>query len=232
MEDRKDFLRSKLETHQNIFNLVIPYTQEHRFIFDRLAENFRPASKITEDIKELVTGDLNLCRDKNILIFYRGDGLKLNTLKFYLLMNFISNWKLYRDYIQHLVVNDTNNSNSLSYQNISLEGLAEMRFRDEDIKEAYRTDILFLTVKSETRLFDNKFYKDLFGTIINLRNSKGLITVAIYLGTEKSYNEKMYEESIIEIPIKKYNLTGISNTANKTRLKNNTLDTNDDAEVF
>ena len=42
----------------------------------------------------------------------------------------------------------------------------------------------------------------------------------------------MYEESIIEIPIKKYNLTGISNTANKTRLKNNTLDTNDDAEVF
>lgn len=237
IRDRSSFLSSRLETTENNFNMKIPFLKEHTFIMEKVASNFKPASKCSDDIKELVTGKLNLCRDKNVLIFYQGDGFKLNTLCFYLLMNFISNWKLYNQYISNLVSNDLNNYQSLSYNRISLESLAEMRFREDNemLYNFYNLDILFLTVQPESYLFggNKDFYKELLRIVLNMRNNLGLVTVIIYLGTEKSFKDKNFESQIIETPMERYNLTD-SKTSQNHKITKSTRKASsvNDEEVF
>ena len=213
MENREYFLSSKLSTKENNFNLRIPIQENHIGIFNKLSEKFRPASKLTKDIQDLVTGDLNLCRDKNIVIFYRGDNGRLNTLRFYLLMNFISNWKPYNEYISNLVNNDYTNYNSLSYDFISLEDISEMRFRNdnkEKINKVYEVDILFLLVQPTTRLFEDAFYKDIFRVTLSIRSNGNLVTVILFTGTENQYISSGFEEKTLGVSLKTYNLTGVT----------------------
>ncbi len=211
MESRDNFLRSRFNSIENNFNLVIPIQVNHKFIFENLASRFKPADKITDDIKELVTSkDFNLCRDKSILIFYNGDNKKLNTLKFYLLMNFLSNWKPYKEYVSNLIPTEDRGSN-LSIESVSLESILELRFnnKEEDsgrLSNIYNIDILYLTVYTSTRLFDSEYYKDLFRTILNIRSSQQLITVVIFLGTEQVFKEHQYESKIVEISMKRFNI--------------------------
>lgn len=237
MESRREFLRSRLETTENIFNLKIPVRPENKQIFKNLGENFSPRCDLTPDIEKLVTGDLNVCRNKNILIFYKGDGLKLNTLKVYLLMNFVVNWKNYNDYIISLVRNSMDNFNSLSYRSVSLDMVSEMRFnrneKDEDLNKIYNVDILYLTIHESTRLFEKDFYFDVFRTLLNIRDSKGLVTIIIYIGNEASFNKHHLENNIL-VPIFKYDLTGDSIKTNKKKAISIKVDNGqlDEAERF
>ena len=237
MRNRKDFLRSKLDCSNN-FSMRLNIPEAHRHIFNRLADNFRPSANISDDIKNLVSGDLNLCKDRNILIFFEGNSLKLNSLKFYLLINFITNWKPYNEYIVNLVFNDVNNLNSLSFNSASLESIAEMRFRSEDnniLSDIYQTDILYLTVQSNTKIFgEGDFYKDLLRMLLNLRNDQGLITIVIYLGNESSFKSNSFESKLIGVPLKRYNLTSFKtpkshNNKKERKNQNNSID---ESEVF
>lgn len=231
MENRRKFLESKLETTNNNFNLKIPITPEHRPIFDKVASSFRPAAKLTEDIKNLVTGDLNLCRDRNVLIYFRGNSDKLNTLKFYLLMNFLSNWKEYRSYVVNLVGSYYESNNNLTYETCLLQTLSEMRFRKEDnskLNYYYNVDILFLIVSGDSRLFESDFNKELLGVILSLRNSLGLVTAIIVL------NNNSFTFDSFDVPIKKLSLSDVGGSSTKQVNKNrnnNKLKINDE-EVF
>lgn len=238
MADRHEFLKSRLETKENIFNLSIPIRPNHRIIFDRLAENFRPAAKLTDDIKELVTRpDFNLCRDKSALIFYQGDGLKLNTLKFYLTMNFLANWKEYKNYVSNIVSNDFNNSFNLTINSASLEYITELRFRNENnevLSNIYSVDILYLTVNSSSSLFNSDFYKDLFRTIVSIRSNQKLVTVIIFIGTEKTFKDQKFDTRLTEVSIKSYNLTGVKNKVNREARsvrKTSTLNFNEEEDI-
>jgi len=230
MESKEHFLQSRFQETENNFNLTIPIQANHKFIFDKLVSKFQPAAKITDDIKELVTRkDFNLCRDKNILIFYDGDSLKLNTLKFYLLMNFLSNWKPYKEYVSNLIPSE-NRLSYLQVESASLESILELRFNNKNNKDdnidrltnIYNVDILYLTVYTNTRLFDSEYYKDLFRTILNIRDSQRLITVVIFLGSEQMFKDYQYESKIIETPMKRYSL-GVPTYQHKEKGKvNNT----------
>lgn len=231
MENRRKFLESKLETIDNNFNLKIPITPEHRPIFDKVANSFRPAAKITEDIKNLVTGDLNLCRDRNVLIYFRGNSDKLNTLKFYLLMNFLSNWKEYRSYVVSLVGSYYESNNNLTYETCLLQTLSEMRFRKEDnskLNYYYNVDILFLIVSGDSRLFESDFNKELLGVILSLRNSLGLVTAIIVL------NNNNFTFDSFDVPIKKLSLSDIGGSSTKqvSKNKNNKKLKVNEEEVF
>lgn len=227
--ERKEFLRSRLETKENIFNLTIPFREEHKFIFDRINEEFSPRAELTEDIRDLVTGKLNVCRQRNILIFFKDDMYKLTTLKLFCLMNFIVNWKTYNNYIPNIVYNNSSD-NTLSYKSSSLEAMTDMRFRDidrEELSTLYNVDILFLTVNNNgTNLFKNDFCFDVLRTVIDIRNSKGLITIMIYIGTEKEFKTKNFENRMT-VPMYKYDITGIKvkdNTSKIIKKKQDNLD--------
>ena len=224
MDNRREFLKSKLNNTDNNFNLYIPIRENHLSIFNNLASYFKPAlPKIPEDIKNLVIDkNLNLCRDKTILIFYQGDSLKLNTLKFYLFMNFISNWKSYDEYISNLV--DIDNSNRLTFDSVSVAEISELRFReDEDNKKRlsylYNVDILYLTMSYGTRLFDSDFFKELYRTIVGIRANQGLITVIIYPGSERQYKEIGYDNYFLDLYIKRFSLINEINVVKSTSNK-------------
>lgn len=219
---RKDFLSSKFPDTVNKFNLFIPIQANHKKFFEEIANQFKPASKITDDIKELVTKeDFNLCVDKTILIFYQGDGYKLNSLKFYLFLNFIANWKSYNEYISSLVPRSLvpiESETSLVIDSASLAEISELRFREdaegkERLSYLYnRVDILYLTISYGSRLFDGDFFKELYRVVIDIRNNQGLVTVIIFPGTEKNYKDRGYEQYFFDLCIKKINMTSSKNS--------------------
>lgn len=227
MENRGFFLESRYNSNSNNFNLEIPIQPNHIGIFNKLSNYFKPASPLTDDIKNLVTGNLNLCKDKNIIIFFKSDNKKLNTLKFYLLMNFISNWKPYNEYVSSLVNNDYTNYGSLSYDTFTLEDVSELRFREdgkEGITKIYNVDILYLIVQPTTRLFEDSFYKDIFRVTLSLRANKGLITIIIFNGTENQFKLSNFEEKTLGVSLKSYNLiegtvSKNSTTSKKSKIK-------------
>ena len=240
---RGDFLNTRFPEKENKFNLYIPIQPNHKIFFEELASKFRPASKITDDIKELVTRqDFNLCIDKTILIFYQGDGYKLNTLKFYLFLNFLTNWKSYNDYISCLVptsIVPMENDSRLIIETTSLAEISELRFReyDEESKQRLsylynRVDILFLTVSYGSRLFDSDFFKELFKVVVDIRSNSGLVTIIIFPGTEKNFNERGYDKYFFDSCIKRYNLTGTKIKESKNFIKSNSRKNISEEEDF
>lgn len=235
--DRKAFLQSRLDSKENIFNMTIPFREEHRFIFNRINAEFSPRETLTEDIRDLVIGDLNVCRQRNVLVLFKGNSQKLNTLKLFCLMNFIVNWKSYNNYIINLVHNNFLDDFSLSYKSSSLETILEMRFRDDakdNLNEIYNVDILFLTVQGSSNLANNEFYADLLRTVLDLRDSKGLVTILIYLGTESDFKSKNFESKVIT-PMYKYDLSGVktSKMTKKAKTSHNNFNSEiNSQEVF
>ena len=225
---RKDFLNTKFSDSDNRFNLLIPIQPNHKAFFEEIAAKFRPAMKLSDDIRELVTRkDFNLCVDKTVIIFYKGDGYKLNTLKFYLFLNFIANWKPYEQYISSLVPAKIvlEDDSRLVIDSASLAEISELRFRDEpDAKQRLsylynRVDILFLTISYGNKLFDGDFFKELFRVVIDIRANQGLITVLIFPGTEKQFKDRGYEQYFYDMCVKRYNLTNSEINVNSNEKK-------------
>lgn len=210
MDDRKNFLRSRFNSYENKFNLKVPIQPQHESIFRGIAEKFKPAAPLTDDIKELVTEkDLNLCADKLILVCYNGDKLKLNTLNFYLLMNFLSNWKPYNEYISSLV--NIESPTKLGVDFTSLTELTELRFKEDPdssnrLARLYHVDILYISVSPRKRLFDKEFAAEVLELVAELRTHSGLITVINYFGTEKSFTDSIYKDYFIDLYLKKFSI--------------------------
>lgn len=217
--ERINFLSSEYDTKENRCNLTLNYRPEQVYIFQNLINKyFEPRSELTEDIKELITGELNLCRDRNIIINFSGNFEKSNTLKLGLLTNFLSNWK--KDHIRHLVYNDFENNNSLSFTSSSLESIIEYRFRDDEsskqkLSEIYYSDILFLNINSTSKAFKEEFSKDILKILISMRNDSGLITVILYSGSIS--NIKTLKDNLNNVYIKSYNLLSKHNKSSTTK---------------
>lgn len=232
---RELFLKSKFNTIENKFNLKIPIQPNHRFIFDNVARNFQPSIKSNNEIKELVTRkDLNLCVDRCCMIYFRGNIAELNTLKFFLLMNFLSNWKQYNQYVVNLVLNDVRNNDSLSYKSTSLTELHELRFRDDErekLNDLYNVDILFLTT-SETYLYNNNFGIDVLKMVLSMRYNQGLITVVFNQDLNKNIKDGTYDDNFLEVPIKQFTYKAKNKTINNSHNIKKENKTFEDSEVF
>ena len=235
MNDRGTFLRSRFDSDENNFNLRIPIQPQHSDIFKRVADRFKPAAPLTDDIRTLVTDrGLNLCKNKTILIHYVGDALKLNTLNFYLLMNFLSNWKPYNEYVSSLV--NIENPTRLGIEFTSLAELTELRFKEDSdssnlLARLYNVDILYITIAPGRRLFDKEFAAEVLKLVVSLRNHNGLVTIINYFGTEKSFKDSGYEPYFIDLYLKRYSIGDTTKTNIKTT-KKATIKSVSDEEVF
>lgn len=235
MDDRKNFLRSKLDTTENIFDGNFVFKPNHRWIIQQLADKFSPSMKVTEDILKFVTDkELNLCRMQNIMICYNCNAIKMNTLKIYLMANFLVNWRDYNEYIYRLVPD--NFGNNITYDSTSIGMLCSYSLSNnyEELNKIRDVDILFLDVsKKPDYAYGQEYYKSIFKTTMEMRYYKGLITILTYSGTEKEFSSNGYASEINIIPYYTYDLTGKikSSSSNSHNIKSNKQEVREE-EIF
>jgi hypothetical protein len=221
MEDRKEFLRSRLETKENIYRGYFKPLEEHlEQIFNPIFNSFVPAENTKEILDFVSRKDINVCRDKTIVIFM--EHLKfeeLNAFKYHLYMNFVANWRTYIDFVSKVRLGGTEN---LKYSSITLDRYYNLSFTDnkEEISKIQNVDILFIQASKyiyEGRDgFNKKYYYELLKNLIDSRGIAGLVTIVFFLGNEKDF--KYVEERLFGIQYKKefFNIKNIKEF-NKTK---------------
>lgn len=235
--DRKDFLQSKLETKENVYKGYFSPPKEHiDRVFKPIINDFIPAQTTKEIIDFISDKDLNVCRDKTLIIFFKQTDYRVvNSLKFHLYLNFIANWREYSDMISKIV---KGGNDCLTYDTISVDKYYSLNITNnyEEINKIHKTDILFVMANKYIYKgkdgYSEKYYYELFKNLVDYRGISGLVTIVLFLGTDKEF--KPIEDKLFGIQYKKVNFN--SDIQIKMPKQNKTYNKNEndvkDEEVF
>lgn len=235
--DRKDFLQSKLDTKENVYKGYFSPPVEHvEKVFKPIMIDFVPA-QTNEDIINFVSKpELNVCRDKTLIIFFKQTSYMIvNSLKFHLYLNFLANWRDYNDMISKIV---KGGNDCLTYDTISVDKYYSLNITNnyEEINKIHKTDILYVMANKYIYKgkdgYSEKYYYELFKNLIDYRGVSGLITIVLFLGTEKEFEP--IEDKLFGIQYKKLDFnSGIKiKTSKQSKTTYNKKDTTNNEEVF
>lgn len=224
--NRRMFLQSKLSnTENNYHGGFKPLEQHIEPIFKPIFQSFMPL-KDSKELRDFASKpDLNVCKDKTIVILTKETSYEvMNAFMLHLYLNFLANWREYSDFVSKIRLGGEEN---LKYSSISLTRYYELNFKDnrEEMAKYQDVDILFLFASRyiyEGRDgFSRKYYYELLRRLIESRGSVGLVTIVFFNGDDKEL--KPIEESLFGVPYKKEYVGFISKTHTNKIEKNESL---------
>lgn len=224
---RAEYLSSSFDSYDNKYDGKIIVQSNHKWIYEELSKSFIPADAYNKEVLDIATNsNLNLCIDKTIIIFTKGMSKEIiNSLKFHLYMNFMTNWRPYEKYIRTFV-----DSTKVTFGTVTIDDLLDDKFQDlpEKYKEIRNQDILFVYMNKPIQRID--VYRETAKSLIESRDSEGLITIIFFLGTELEYENEGYENRMLGVNPKRF---FINCTPSKTTKENhkNKIDNNQNTNM-
>ena len=229
---RSMFLQSKLSnTENNYHGGFKPLEQHIEPIFKPIFQSFMPL-KDSKELRDFASKpDLDICKNITTVIFM--DKLcfeENNAFMLHLYLNFLANWREYRDFVSKIRLGGDEN---LKYESVSLTKYYELSFRDgrDEMAKYQDVDILYLFASKyiyESRDgFSKKYYYELLRRLIESRGSVGLITIVFFYGDEKDFSQ--VENNLFAVPCHKEYLSKSTSISKKPHKSNKKVD---DSEVF